>query len=294
MINLDIRNTSLMMIFLLEECNFACPHCVRSDEPMARGYRLAFRQLQSCLADCRQLQAVSWVHFSGGEPTLWEEAGRDLVDLLLAISDAGFIPGFTSNGSAFLDYDGCDRFFRRYIDASSTPLRLYLSIDTFHENFDPGTGRARSLDNVLRCRQRLPEEKAARLETNVLVTVSKELSSLLPDAMVAHYESLGANFSFVPLAFKGRAKALGDICPLPDSDDPNDLGAYARFHRKQTIDGAGQAPKREEVSNLVLIGDTYYVVREGADSLTDTWLRVGHLGALPDAIVRQYAEPRTR
>jgi MoaA/NifB/PqqE/SkfB family radical SAM enzyme len=291
--NLNIGNTSLMMVFLLEECNFACPHCVRDDEPMARGYRLTFRQLRSCLADCRELEAISWVHFSGGEPTLWEEAGRDLVDLLLAISDAGLIPGFTSNGSAFLDYDGCDRFFRRYVDASSTPLRLYLSIDTFHRNFDPETGRARSLDNVLRCRQRLPEDKAARVETNVLVGVSKELRSLLPDAMVAHYESLGANFIFIPIKFKGRAKGLGDICPVLDSDDLNDLGAYARFHRKQTIDRAVEAPKGEKVSNLVLIGDTYYVVREGTDNLINRWLKVGHLGTLPDAIVRQYSETST-
>jgi MoaA/NifB/PqqE/SkfB family radical SAM enzyme len=230
------------------------------------------------------------VHFSGGEPTLWAEDGHGLVDLLLAISDAGFMPGFTTNGSAFLDYDSCNRFFRRYVDTASTPLRLYLSIDTFHQNFDPGTARARSLDNVLRCRKHLPKDRAGRLETNVLVTVSKEPASLLPEAMVAHYKSLGANFVFVPLVFKGRAKTLGDICPVLDSDDPDDLGAYARFHRKHTIDPAVEARTHEEVSNLVLIGDAYYVARKGAERGTDGWLRIGRLGALPDDIVRQYSE----
>ena len=76
-----ITDTSLMMLFLLEECNFACPHCVRDEEPMPPGYRLTFEQLRACLRDCRGLPSVSWVHFSGGEPTLWEEAGLDLVDL---------------------------------------------------------------------------------------------------------------------------------------------------------------------------------------------------------------------
>lgn len=291
--DLEIGNTSLMMVFLLEECNLACPHCVRDDEPMAPGYRLTFLELQSCLADCRRLQAVSWVHFSGGEPTLWEEEGRDLVDLLLAISDAGFIPGFTSNGSAFLDHDSCNRFFRRYVDASTTPLRLYLSIDTFHQNFDPDTGRARSLGNVLQCRLRLPEDKAERLETNVLVAVSKELSSLLPDEMVAYYESLGANFSFMPLGFKGRAKALGDICPALDSDEPEDLGAYARYHRKQAADRPTETPQPDRASNIVLIGNEYYVHLEGASDFANGWQKIGLLGALPDAIVRQYSETRT-
>jgi len=291
--NLDIDNTSLMMIFLLDECNFACPHCVKEDEPMARGYRLTFEQLRSCLADCRKLETLRWVHFSGGEPTLWHEAECDLVDLLLAISDAGFIPGFTSNGSAFVDYDGCHHIFDRYFDASSTQLRLYLSIDTFHQNFDPEAGRARCLDNILRYRRHLPQAKELQLETNVLVTVSKEVRSLLPEPMVAHYESLGANFVFVPLRFRGRAKALGDICPVLDSDDPSDLGAYARFHRSKTIDRAAEAAKREKVPNLILIGDAYYVARETGDTLVDRWLRIGHLGALPDFVVRQYSERAT-
>lgn len=115
----------------------------------------------------------------------------------------------------------------------------------------------------------------------------------MPEAMVAHYESLGANFSFIPLGFKGRAKALGDICPVLNGDDPNDLGAYARFHRNRTIDWAAEAPEREKASNLVLIGDSYYVVLTDVDKLSDRWLRVGHLGALPDVILSQYSETGT-
>ena len=45
---------------------------------MDPGYQLSFRQLQLCLSDCRGLKSITWVHFSGGEPTLWTEANRDL------------------------------------------------------------------------------------------------------------------------------------------------------------------------------------------------------------------------
>jgi MoaA/NifB/PqqE/SkfB family radical SAM enzyme len=287
--NVIIRNKSLMMIFLLEECNFNCPHCVRIEEPMARGYKLTSEQLQACLHDCSRLKAIEWVHFSGGEPTLWNEDGKDLVDLLLAISDEGLIPGFTTNGSPFENYAACERFFTRYLTASSMPLRLYLSIDTFHCNFEPGTGRAPSLDNVLRYKQSLPENQASRLETHVLVTISKLPSSLLPEEMVDYYESLGADFCFVPLARRGRAKKLGDICPVPGSDDPKDLGAYARFHSKDVTGPATEVRQGEKAENLILIGDAYYVSQQAGDRVARTWIRVGRLGTLPDTIVGQYS-----
>jgi len=93
-----VLDKTLIMIFLLEECNNDCPHCVRTDEPMLPGYKLYSEQLKICLEDCKKLESIEWVHFSGGEPTIWREGALGLVDLLIAISDAGFDPGFTTNG----------------------------------------------------------------------------------------------------------------------------------------------------------------------------------------------------
>jgi MoaA/NifB/PqqE/SkfB family radical SAM enzyme len=288
---IEINDKSLMMIFLLEECNFNCRHCVREDEPMDVGYRLSFQQLQRCLADCRTLEAVTWVHFSGGEPTLWREGDRDLVDLLLEISNAGFTPGFTTNGSAFVDYGRCDTLLRRYIEASTQPLRLYLSIDTFHGNFDRERARAVSLDNVLRCRRDLPHDRAEQLQLSVLVVVSKEPGSLLPGEMVSHYESLGVRFVFVPLGPSGRAKTMRHLCPVLDSDDPEDLGAYARFRKKDRADGSVLPDRQNQTSHIILVGDEYHVVLEGAPDFGGRWRSIGRLGALPDTIIRQYACP---
>ncbi len=289
MMEVEINDKSLMMIFLLEECNYVCPHCVREDEPMDRGYKLSSQQLQECLSDCRKLGTVSWVHFSGGEPTLWLEEGRDLVDLLLEISEAGFTPGFTTNGSAFVDYDDCKTFIKRYVDISTHPLRLYLSIDTFHDNFDRGTARAVSLDNVLTCCRRLPRGKAELVQVCVLVVVSKEPGSLLPEDMVSHYESLGVRFVFVPLGPSGRAKTMRHLCPVLNSDKPEDLGAYARFRGSERRDGFVLAEKHNRASHIILVGDDYYIVLEGAPDFGGRWQRIGRLGALPDTIIRQYS-----
>ena len=147
---IEILDKSLMMIFLLEECDFSCAHCAREEEPMPPGYQLTFDQLQKCLADCRNLESINWVHFSGGEPTLWSDGNHSLVDLLIAISKAGYTPGFTTNGGYLEDYDKCHDLFHKYFNDSPMPLKVYFSIDTFHGNFDRKKKRAKCLDNALK------------------------------------------------------------------------------------------------------------------------------------------------
>jgi MoaA/NifB/PqqE/SkfB family radical SAM enzyme len=288
--DIDVADKSLMMVFLLEACNFRCPHCVREEEPMVAGYKLTFRQLRLCLSDCRRLKSVRWIHFSGGEPTLWREGRRDLLSLLIEISSAGFIPGFTSNGSYFLDHDRCLAFLSAYVEASNTPLRLYLSIDSFHQNYDPESGRAQSLDNVLECKRQLPPDRGSLLDASVIAVVSKDPDSLLPEAMIAHYESTGVAFQFVPLRLGGRARTMHHLCPDLASADPEDLGAYLRFVQGGVGGNGETASGGERAVDIVLIGEDYYAFLDDDCEYRERWQRVGRLGQLPDEIVRAYAE----
>ena len=274
--DLRIADTSLMMVFLLEECNFSCDHRVREEEPMAPGYRLSSDQLKRCLSDCSMLPKVEWVHFSGGEPTLWGEGELDLVDLLVEISNAGYEPGFTTNGSQFEDYGRCFDLFRRYFNSANNTLRLYLSIDTFRRTYDARTGRSRALDNVLECKGGLPPENARLLEVKVIVVISKDAGSLLPEGMIEHYEALGVTFVFVPLQLKGKARSLAHLCPDLSGDGPEDLGAYHRYRPE----GAPRAT--DGIPNIVLIGSDYY--------FPNPWRLVARLGRLPDDIVAAYSD----
>ncbi len=279
--NIEIDDKSLMMIFLLEECNFKCAHCGREDEPMDPGYKLSFEQLRRCLLDCRSLESISWFHFSGGEPTLWKEGNRDLVDLLLEIADAGYTPGFTSNGSLFVNYSRCRDLLKRYFYNSTMPLRVYFSIDTFHKNYNPEKGRAKSLDNIIKLKRELPSAMADLLDISVIVIVSKDVDSLLPDQMVKHYESREIKFGFVPLYPMGRAKSFSHLCPDLDSDNPEGLGAYRRYHKKEDRKKPGDAVDRLRTDHIILIGDDYY--------FSDPWHKVGQLGQLPDEIKGAYS-----
>jgi molybdenum cofactor biosynthesis enzyme MoaA len=272
---IKIIDNTLMMIFLLERCNFSCNHCVRDDEPMYPGYELSFEQLRKCLLDCRSLNSVEWVHFSGGEPTLWREGNLGLVDLLVEISKAGFEPGFTTNGSRFDDPDRVNALFQKYLNSASNTLRLYLSIDTFHRNFDVDKGRSKGLDNVLECLRGMPYDKRRLVNVIVIVVISKDVKSLLPEEMIEHYESLGVKFNFIPLKLVGKAKSIAHLCPDLSSDRPEDLGAYFHLRPKD-------APKRTDGSpNMVLIGNDYY--------LSDPWRKVARLGHLPKAIIDEYS-----
>jgi MoaA/NifB/PqqE/SkfB family radical SAM enzyme len=221
---------------------------------------------------------MEWVHFSGGEPTLWRDGERGLADLLIDISRMGFEPGLTTNGSSFIDYSQCSNFFKKYLDNAIKMLRLYVSIDTFHGNFDLEKGRAKSLDNVVRCKREMVPEKEDLLNVVVLATVSKDEKSLLPDEMIEHYESQGVEFNFVPLGLKGRAKSMGHLCPDLESGSPEDLGAYQSFHEKEK----GHMAK----SNLVLIGNDYYIYdNDGGVEFNKRWHKIAGLGHLAEKIM---------
>ncbi|MFX1575086.1 MAG: radical SAM protein [Promethearchaeota archaeon] len=267
-------DNSHMMIFLLEECNFSCNHCVRIDEPMPVGYKLSYEQLKLCLSDCRKLETIEWVHFSGGEPTLWSDGELNLVDLLIEISKSDFDPGFTTNGSNFIDYKKCYELFQRYFNNANKRLRLYLSIDTFHQNFDAQKGRAKSLDNVIKYKSTLPSEKKKLFNIIVLTIISKDSKSLLPKEMIEHYQSLGLIFSFLPLRAVGRAKSLSHLCPNLKSDKREELGAYYPFHQNK------ERNERVTWKNLVLIGNDYY--------LPNPWYKIVSLGHLPPRIIDMY------
>ena len=273
-----VADSSLMMIFLLEECNLSCIHCVRESEPMDQGYKLTHEQFRMCLSDSRELGSIQWVHFSGGEPTLWSDGDHDLVDLLVEISGAGFEPGFTTNGTTFNDPGRCRDLLSRYFREASNPLRLYLSIDTFHRNFDVESERAGSLDNVIEYKMEMSDEKAELLNVNVITVISRDYGSMLPDEMVRHYESNGVDFVYVPLRPKGKAEALAHLCPDLSSDKPEDLGAYYHYRPRES------QKRPEEAPNVVLIGDDYH--------LPNPWRTVARLGRLPKSIIDAFSNDR--
>jgi MoaA/NifB/PqqE/SkfB family radical SAM enzyme len=257
--------THVMGVSLLHKCNFSCEHCGyiyigdAEDHIIQPGYRLTWDQVMAAINDCVSLENSYWnLNYTGGEPTLWKEDGKDLADILIAAAKANQLPTYNTNGSFFEDYDKSYEFFQKYLDNADTPLKTFISMDKFHKNYEQETGRARSLDVLALILSRFPEEKRKLLPVHVIIIVTKDPNSSLPEEMKKHYGSFGITFSDFPMMEIGRAKNLKDQLP-----DPPDL--------KPMLQMTETGPP-----GLVLVGDDYYFGNK----------KIGKLGHLLDLYVK--------
>lgn len=239
--------THIMGVSLLHKCNFNCEHCGyiyvgdAEDHIIKPGYRLTWNQILTAIRDCASLENSYWnMNYTGGEPTLWKEDGKDLLDVLVATAKGGALPTYNTNGSYFDDYGICRDFFRRYLDSTDIPLKTFVSMDNFHRNFDPETGRAKSLDHYLKVLETLPATQRSLLPLHVVIIVTKDPNSSLPEEMKKHYGSMGITFGDFPMLNIGKAKNLKDQLP--------EFPGFPQFERKK-----GEGPP-----GLVLVGDDYY------------------------------------
>jgi MoaA/NifB/PqqE/SkfB family radical SAM enzyme len=248
--------TNIMGVSLLHKCNSNCDHCGyiyigdTEDHIIRPGYRLTWDQVMTAIRDCTSLKDSYWnMNFTGGEPTLWEEKGHDFVDILIATAKAGVLPTYNTNGSYFKDYDRTCEFFRKYLNHCDTPLKTFVSMDKFHKNYNQETGRAESLDNLLGAYKTFPEDKRKLLSTHVVIIVTKDPDSSLPEEMKKHYGSMGITFGDFPMLEIGKAKKLKDQLP-----------EFSGYPPMPVKDGNGPPV-------LVLVGDDYYVKYEKTGEL---------------------------
>jgi organic radical activating enzyme len=239
--------THIMGISLLHKCNFNCEHCGyiyvgdAEDHIIRPGYRLTWDQLMTAIRDCAGLGNSFWnMNYTGGEPTLWKEDEKDLVDVLIATAKGGALPTYNTNGSYFEDENRTYEFFRKYLDNTDTPLKTFVSMDKFHKNYDQSIGRAKSLDTVAKVLEKFPDEQRSLLPLHVVIIVTKDPNSSLPEEMKKHYGSVGFTFGDFPMLNIGKAKSLKDQLP--------EFGGYPPMPQREG-DGPGV---------LVLVGDDYY------------------------------------
>jgi len=176
------------------------------------------------------------------------------LDILIATAKGGTLPTYNTNGSYFEDYDKCYEFFHKYLDSTDVPLKTFISMDKFHKNYDQEKGRAKSLDTIAKVFDTFSEEQKKLLTVHVVIIVTKDPNSSLPEEMKKHYEAMGVTFGDFPLVDVGKAKNLKDQQP-----------EFSGF--KFEMPKVGNGPPV-----LVLVGDDYYAASK----------KVGKLGRMLD------------
>jgi MoaA/NifB/PqqE/SkfB family radical SAM enzyme len=245
------KPTNIMGVSLLHKCNFNCEHCgyiyvgEAEDHIIKPGYRITWDQVKTALDDCKTIPDSYWnLNYTCGEPTLWEEQGKTFVDILIETAHRGQFPSYNTNGSWFDDYSRTHDFFFRYMEATAEPLMTFISMDKFHKNYDESTGRAKSLDNIVRVIDEIPQNRRWQFRTHVIIIITKDPASTLPAEMKAYYGAFGITFGDFPLMRIGKAKRLTDQIP--------EMIEY--FPPNQNESGGPRV--------LVLVGDDYYIASE--------------------------------
>jgi MoaA/NifB/PqqE/SkfB family radical SAM enzyme len=238
----------LLSVALLHKCNFNCEHCGYiyigdvEDHNIKPGYQLTWEQVTTAIKESIAIEGTQWnVNYTGGEPTLWKENGKDFMDLLIETACLGAITSYNTNGSYFDDLEKSREYFNRYLDNTDVPLRTFISMDKFHKNFDEEKGRAKSLDNVIKVLNEFPEEKRKLLPTHVIIIVTNEPNSSLPAEMKEYYGQYGITFGEFPMMPIGKAKEIADQLPEKQAD-------LSRMHERR-----GKGP-----GSVTLVGDEYF------------------------------------
>jgi organic radical activating enzyme len=214
--------TKVLGVTLLHKCNFHCAHCGylyvddAVDHAIKPGYRMTWDQIQRLIDECKSIKGERFGFvLNGGEPTLWEEGDLKFIDVLLAVAEGGIIPSYNTNGSYFVDYDRCYAFFHRYSEEAKIPLKTFVSMDKFHDNYDREKERAASLDNIVKVLAEMHEEKRNLHRIHVVTIISTDPDSYLPVGMKEYYGARGVTFGDFPMQPIGRAKDL--MYEMPDS-----------------------------------------------------------------------------
>jgi MoaA/NifB/PqqE/SkfB family radical SAM enzyme len=231
--------TKVLGVTLLYKCNFKCAHCgylyvdESIDHDIKPGYRLTWEQIQRVIADCKSIKDERFAFvLNGGEPTLWEEGNLKFMDVLLSVADGDIYPTYNTNGSYFTDSDQCHDFFHTYSEKAEIPLKTFVSMDKFHDNYDREKGRADSLDNIVKVLEEMPEDRRELHNIHVVSIITADPDSYLPAEMKEYYSARGVTFGDFPMQPIGRAKDLMD--EMPDSEEffkkmpppPKDSGGY--------------------------------------------------------------------
>jgi len=91
-------------VVITDRCNLDCNYCLSKNKGVVHA---GFDELTTYMRDAYN-RGVRYIYFTGGEPTLWTDNGKNLKGLTKAAFDIGFFDVFiATNGTSPLDIPEC-------------------------------------------------------------------------------------------------------------------------------------------------------------------------------------------
>lgn len=206
---------------LTDACNKRCKACLRI--PGERAHKIHLSDFDLYLKDIKTLSQNHTIGFqfvTGGEPTIWKDQGKDVADLLIALSRQGRIRHITmpTNGKRFEDKDYVNDLVKRIASDVDHTIIIGISIAGYQENFSDG--RCVPLENLMEA----AGQSNGKVLPIALVTLSKKDG--MSQRIARSYPHIIQRVT--PLAPLGAGQEMMADCPSVSLGDnlKNNLGDF--------------------------------------------------------------------
>ncbi len=239
---------------ITDACNKNCNACLRL--PHSGTYNLRFDDVLAYQRDLRVLSSryrIAYQFVTGGEPTIWRDRDKDVVDILGALDDLGFVGLLTmpTNGKALEDKGAAAALLRRISERTTTGVVVGISIAEYQNNLDENGSAA--LDNTLD----LCKDPQIKIFPMALVTLSNDDST--SDRLRRLYPRLLQRVT--ALAPLGGGADHAQACPSLSlsGNDKSSLGSFLPHFQSDvmgklrlTEDAFDEMPNAEVLDQLSL------------------------------------------
>jgi len=197
------RPTGFILVSPTKKCNLFCIGCYADSD--RTEIKLSYPVLERIFSEARDMWGSRFFVFSGGEPLLYEDQGKGILDLVEKFHDCFFL--MYTNGT-LIDQNVARRM------AQAGNIMPAISVEGLRETTEKRRGRG-VFDRILQAMDNLRKEKVFY---GISLTVTKDNAyEVFSDEVIDYYfNQLKVNFAwafqYMPI---GRAFTL-DLLPSPE------------------------------------------------------------------------------
>jgi len=166
-----------------------------------KKYHLSYKDVVDVANEVKYMDDIE-IRLSGGEPFLWE---GDIKRLIEELFDLGFTVSIITNGSFLKNSKNIKYIFGEIVQRK---LKLYISIDIWHKNYNVKDCRNKTLDNLIEW-----NNTENNLDIYVQTTYTTDKQYNMSTEFIKYYRNKGIKFTINSLLPWGNGKNMDSLIP---------------------------------------------------------------------------------